>query len=122
MNIPALPPVVLVVDDEELIRMAAVDSLEEAGFLTVEAADGDEALRQLVAHPDVVVMFTDINMPGSFDGLMLAQVVHERWPDIRLILTSGRDRPRDCEMPDDGRFIRKPYYPSAIAELVRSVI
>lgn len=81
---------ILVVEDETLIRMVGAEILEDAGFDVLEAADADEALRILQAHDDVLLLFSDVDMPGSMDGLDLARVVHERWPDIRLLLTSGR--------------------------------
>lgn len=85
--------VVLVVDDEPLIRMNAVDVLEDHGFAAIEAEDADDALVQLDAHPDISVLFTDINMPGRCDGLDLARQVHALRPDVHLIITSGKMRP-----------------------------
>lgn len=110
--------VVLVVDDEPLIRMNAVDVLEDHGFAAIEAADADDALVQLVAHPDINVLFTDINMPGRLDGLDLARQVHALRPDIQLIITSGKMRPAQAEIPDDGTFFSKPYNGAAIAKLI----
>ena len=100
---------VLVVDDEPLLRMNATDLLEEAGFATVDACNAEEALAQIVCHPEIGILFTDINMPGDFDGLELARRVHERRPDIQIILTSGRHPPAKEDIPDAGRFIPKPY-------------
>src|ERR687890_2489377 len=107
-------PVVLLVEDEPLVRMFGADVLEEAGFEVVEAVDGDEALAVLGARPDIAVLFTDINMPGSLDGLDLARVVHERRPDIKLLIASGKVRPSEDQIPDAGRFLAKPYGPEAI--------
>src|SRR5579872_1715818 len=82
-------PVVLVVEDEALIRLLAVDLLEEEGFSVLEATDAANALQLLEKREDVSVLFTDIQMPGAMNGLDLAARVHERWPNIRLLLTSG---------------------------------
>ncbi len=112
--------VILVVDDESLLRMDAVDQLGDAGFDTLEAADAEAALGVLDHHPEISVLFTDINMPGPFDGLELARRVHERRPDVQLIITSGRRPPDPRDMPEDGRFITKPYDARLIAAMVRS--
>jgi CheY-like chemotaxis protein len=102
--------VVLVVEDEPLVRMTAVDELEEAGFQVLEAANADEALKMLEARSDVVqVLFTDVHMPGSMDGMALAEQVHRRWPHVLLLISSGRARPHPDEIPDHGHFVPKPY-------------
>ena len=104
------PPVVLVVEDEPLVRMTAVDELEEAGFHVLEAANADVALAVLEAHSDEVqVLFTDVNLPGSMDGMVLAERVSQRWPHIRLLISSGYARPHPDEIPDCGQFVPKPY-------------
>ncbi|ANY84941.1 response regulator receiver protein (plasmid) [Microvirga ossetica] len=104
-------PLVLVVEDEPLVRMTAVDELEEAGFPVLEAVNADEALRVLEARSDEVqVQFTDVHMPGSMDGMALAEQVHRRWPHILLLISSGRAQPDPDEIPDHGRFLPKPYY------------
>jgi two-component system, response regulator PdtaR len=111
-------PVVLVVDDEAIIRMNAADMLADEGFATIEACDAEDALAEIIRHPEISVLFTDINMPGQFDGLELARLVHEYRPDIRLILTSGRSPPPANQIPDDGRFLSKPYDQASLARLV----
>lgn len=100
---------ILVVEDETLIRLWAADVLEENGFSVLEAKDADAALRILEARPDVKLLFTDVQMPGSLNGMELAREVHARWPHILLVITSGRERPTRAEIPDDGRFVSKPY-------------
>ena len=114
------PPVVLVVDDEPLIRLYAVDVLEDAGFLTLEAADAEEAMALLAEHADITVLFTDINMPGPFNGLELARQVHEVRPDVQLIITSGKERPDRASIADDGTFLAKPYQGSAVTALIKA--
>lgn len=113
------PFLVLLVEDEPLVRMTAADELEEAGFQVLEAANADFALGVLEARSDEVqVLFTDVHMPGSMDGMELAELVHARWPHIRLLISSGYARPGPDEIPDDGRFVPKPY---RAATLVRNV-
>src|SRR5438270_12084536 len=85
-----IPAVVLVVEDEMLLRVQAVGMVEDAGFTSVEAVDADEAVAILESRSDIALMFTDIQMPGTMDGLKLAHIVHKRWPPIRIILVSGQ--------------------------------
>src|ERR1700720_1217175 len=96
---------VLIVEDEALVRMTAVDMIEEAGFEILEAANADEAILLLEARRDITVLFTDIEMPGSMDGLQLAQAVRGRWPPIKIIATSGRCVVRDGDLPSGGLFL-----------------
>ena len=112
--------VVLVVDDEALLRLNATEAFEEAGCQTYEACQADEAMAMIEAHPDISVLFTDINMPGDCDGLSLAGQVHDARPDIQLIITSGRERPAPDQIPDDGQFIAKPYDMDVVTEIVRT--
>ena len=101
-------PNVLVVEDEMVLRMRAVDIVEDAGFHSVEAVNADEALSILESRSDISLLFTDIQMPGSMDGLKLAHAVHDRWPSIKIILVSGQVKPSDAEKPADSRFFGKP--------------
>jgi two-component sensor histidine kinase/DNA-binding NarL/FixJ family response regulator len=102
------PANVLVVEDEMVLRMRAVDIVEDAGFTAVEAVNADEAISILEARSDISLLFTDIQMPGSMDGLKLAHAVHERWPAIKIILVSGQMNPSEAERPTHSRFFRKP--------------
>jgi CheY-like chemotaxis protein len=102
------PPVVLVVEDEMLLRMRAVDMVEDAGYTSVEAVDADEAVEILESRSDIALLFTDIQMPGSMDGLKLAFAVHERWPPIKIILVSGKLELSKIDIPADSRFFGKP--------------
>src|SRR5947199_2878542 len=81
---------VLVVEDEMVPRMRAVDIVEDAGFNLVEAVNADEALAILESRSDIALLLTDIQMTGSMDGLKLAHAVHNRWPDIKIMLVSGQ--------------------------------
>ena len=103
-----VPSVVLIVEDEMLLRMRAVDMVEDAGFIPVEAVDADEAVAILESRSDVALLFTDIQIPGIMDGLKLAHAVHERWPPIKIILVSGQLRPASIDIPTDSRFFGKP--------------
>lgn len=103
-----VPTVVLVVEDEMLLRMRAVDMVEDAGFTPVEAVDADEAVAILESRSDIALLFTDIQMPGSMDGLKLAHTVHKRWPPIKIILVSGQLKLANIDIPADSRFFRKP--------------
>jgi DNA-binding NtrC family response regulator len=100
---------VLLVDDEAAIRMIGSDALADAGHEVLEAGSADEALGILASAPDVEVLFTDVRMPGSMNGIELARLVHERWPAMKILITSGDTYLRKSEIPDDGRFIGKPY-------------
>jgi CheY-like chemotaxis protein len=115
-------PVVLIVEDEFLLRMNAVDMIQAAGFDVVEAANADEAIDILEARPDITVVFTDIQMPGSMDGLKLAHAVKGRWPPIKIVATSGHVSVTQEDLPDGGRFVPKPYSPHQIAGVLREVI
>ena len=101
-------PAVLVVEDEMLLRMRAVDMVEDAGFNPIEAINADDALAILESRSDIELLFTDIQMPGSMDGIGLAHAVHKRWPPIKIIVVSGALKLPDIDMPADSRFFGKP--------------
>jgi two-component system, response regulator PdtaR len=89
--------------------MSAAGLLEDHAFDVIEAENAPAALRELEAHPNVRLLFTDIQMPRGSNGMDLTREVHARWPSVLLVITSGQVRPRDAEIPDDGRFGGKPY-------------
>jgi CheY-like chemotaxis protein len=101
--------VILVVEDEFLVRMDAADMIRNAGFEVVEAANADQAISILESRFDITVVFTDVQMPGSMDGLKLAATVRGRWPPIKIITTSANARLRLDDLPSGGRFLAKPY-------------
>ncbi|HEY5237652.1 MAG TPA: response regulator [Rhizomicrobium sp.] len=115
-------PTILVVEDESIVRMLAVSVFEDEGFEVVEAANGKQALGVLLNHPEICVLFTDINMPGELDGFDLARKIHAQRPDIRLVLTSGKVAISDIDIPEGGVFISKPYSPDAVARLVSRIL
>lgn len=115
---PLAASVVLVVEDDALVRGYAVEMLEDAGLTAVEAGNADEAWDILAGRSDIGVLFTDIDMPGSMCGKTLAVRVHACWPDIRLVLTSGRHRLAEEEVPDHGLFVSKPYRSGDVVEAI----
>jgi CheY-like chemotaxis protein len=118
----AVSAVVLIVEDEMLLRMRAVDMVEDAGFTPVEAVDADEAVAILEARSDVALMLTDIQMPGTMDGLKLAHTVHKRWPPIKIILVSGQLKLADIDIPLDSRFFGKPLDAAEMIAELRTMI
>lgn len=114
-------PVVLVVEDEFLIRSHAVDMIAAAGFEAVEASNADEAIEILEARRDITVVFTDVQMPGSMDGLKLARAIRGRWPPIKIVATSGHVGVRDTDLPEGGRFLPKPYSPGQVMGVLREL-
>jgi CheY-like chemotaxis protein len=115
-------PVVLVVEDEFLLRMDAADMIAAAGFEVVAAANADEAIGILEARRDITVVFTDIQMPGSMDGLKLARAVRGRWPPIKIVATSGHVGVRETDLPEGGRFLPKPYSSTEVTGMLRELI
>jgi CheY-like chemotaxis protein len=117
-----VPAVVLVVEDEMLLRMRAVDMVEDAGYTSVEAVDADEAVAILESRSDIALVFTDIQMPGSMDGLKLAHAVRERWPPIKIMLVSGQVTLASIDIPADSRFYGKPLEATEMIAEMRSMI
>jgi CheY-like chemotaxis protein len=114
-------PIVLVAEDEALVRELSVCELEDAGYTVIEAANAGQALEILETGVLVDVLFTDVNMPGDINGIDLARLVHRRWPDVGLIVTSGKADIPETELPDDGHFIRKPYRLSEMSRMVGQI-
>src|ERR1700722_1982406 len=109
-------PVVLAVEDEPLILMLAVDMIRDAGFEPLWASNAEEAIRILESRDDIRIVFTDINMPGSMDGIKLSHAVRHRWPPIEIIVTSGLTLANVEELlPERGVFFPKPYTPAQVA-------
>jgi CheY-like chemotaxis protein len=103
------PIYVLVVEDEPLSRIYASNLVEDAGLVPIEASNADEAISMLETRKDILIVFTDINLPGSMNGLKLAHAIRHRWPPIELILTSGRFNLKNSDLPERSRFFPKPY-------------
>jgi two-component system, response regulator PdtaR len=115
-------PVVLIVEDEYLVRTGTRDAVETAGFDVLEAGDADEAIAILTARNDVSLIFTDVHMPGSMDGLKLAHFVRDRWPPVKIVATSARVRITASDLPEGGRFLPKPYSAADIASTLHELV
>lgn len=113
--------VVLVVEDEPLIRLMAMDLIEDGGFEVVPVADAAEAVRVLEKRLDIRIVFTDIDMPGGMDGIRLAAVIRERWPPIEIVVTSSHMHIAESQMPARGVFLSKPYDGGELVTLLRSL-
>ncbi len=122
LDISGARAVVLVVEDEMLLRMSAVDMVQDAGYTSVEAANADEAVAILESRSDIALLFTDIQMPGSMDGLKLAQTVHNRWSPIKIILVSGQSNLSGIDLPLGSRFFGKPLEAKVMITQMQSMI
>lgn len=114
-------PVILIVEDELLLRMDSAEMIESAGFEVVQAGNADEAIAILQARPAIHVVFTDIQMPGSMDGLKLARFVRDRWPPIKIVATSGRVRVGALDLPAGSVFLPKPYRGAQVVATLREM-
>ena len=113
---------VLVAEDEELVRLVIAEALRDAGLEVMEAEHAEAALSVLEHHAARVhVLFTDIQMPGSMDGLALARHISENWPEIALLITSARPQPDRAMLPEKSRFLAKPYHHSHVVRHVREL-
>ena len=112
--------VILIVEDEPIIRLDAALMIEDAGYEVIEASNADEAIRFLETRSDIRVVFSDIEMPGSMDGLKLVHAVRLRWPPTVLVLASGRVSPTLEELPSNTVFLRKPYSPVELLQAIRT--
>jgi two-component system, response regulator PdtaR len=106
--------VILVVEDDPIIRMSALRFVADAGFEAIEASNADEAILILEARSDIQLVFTDVGMPGTMDGIKLAHYVRGRWPPVKLIVASGKVIADESHLPAGARFFSKPYRDSAI--------
>ncbi len=115
-------PVILVVEDDALIRLGAVDMMQSAGYAAVEAEDAVEAIQILETRDDINLVFTDVRMPGTMDGIKLSHYIRERWPPIMLLVASGTAIPRENGLPDGIRFFRKPYDDAQVAGMIAELL
>ena len=115
-------PLVLVVEDEILLRWTTVALVEEAGFDVVEAGTAIEAISMLEKRSDIRTVFTDVEMPGALNGLQLAHLISTRWPTIKIMATSGRLRLRDDDLPKGARFLHKPYAVAHLTDTLRELM
>ncbi|WP_245653962.1 response regulator [Novosphingobium rosa] len=112
----------MVVEDEPMLLMAAVDAIKDTGFAILAASNADDAIRLLEADPQIRLVFTDIEMAGTMDGLKLAAYVHDRWPPVEIIVTSGRMLVEDIKLPARGIFMPKPYRPEELTTQISCLI
>jgi CheY-like chemotaxis protein len=115
------PLVALVVEDEAMLRFNLAQSLEAAGYTTYEAADAAEAIQVMETHPDIRVVFTDVQMPGTMDGLALSRYVRDRWPPTIIVVTSGRSAPTKDDMASGALFLAKPYPPEVLDKVLDGI-
>lgn len=118
---PRFKQMVLVVEDELILRNLATEIVREAGFEAIEATNADEAVLILETHTDIRIVFTDIDMPGSLDGMKLAACIRDRWPPIEIILTSGHGLPMRTALPPRAQFIAKPYQVSNVVRMLKQL-
>ena len=114
--------IVLVVEDEPLIRMMAAVTIEDAGFEVMEAADSVEAVEILESRPDIRLVFTDVDMPNGMDGIRLAACIRDRWPPINIVITSGKPIPQGASLPPRSVFVPKPYRCEKVVETLRQMV
>jgi two-component system, response regulator PdtaR len=113
---------ILVVEDEPLMRECLVEFLTADGFHTLEAGNVEEALVAFAEHPEIRLLFTDVSMPGKLDGCDLAEQIHAGRPDVKVIITSGKQLRQDCRLPKDGVFVPKPYSPTALSHTISKML
>lgn len=118
----ARPCAVLVVEDDPILRLHALDIVEEAGFTAIEAKTADEAIAILESRSDIALLYTDINMPGSMDGVKLAHAVRNRWPPIKIVVVSGHVQLDQSELPSHSRFFGKPFEAQKMISELRDMI
>jgi two-component system, response regulator PdtaR len=118
----AIGPAILIVEDDPIIRWSGAETLADAGFEVLEAANVDEALAILEAHGHVRVLMTDIDMPGRLNGLDLARIAAQRWPRMHIIVASGGRAPQAKNIPNKGRFVPKPYAPEQIVRDIGALL
>lgn len=112
---------ILVVEDEPLIRLGLISLVEDAGYGALEASSADEAIRIVEGDPDISVIITDVDMPGSMDGIKLAHFVRDRWPPIQLIVISGKVDVAETELPSGTRFFAKPWQEMSLLAALREL-
>ena len=118
----AIPAAVLVVEDQPLIRMNASDLVRSAGFEALEAINADEAIQILESRTGIRLVFTDIEMPGTMDGLKLAHFIRGRWPKVHLMVASGKVMVKENQLPAGTKFFAKPYGNDTIIEEIRRLM
>ena len=115
-------PVVLLVEDEPLVRLTQVDILKESEFWVVEAQDADEAFELLKSRPEIDAILTDVDMPGSMDGFEFARLVRQGWPEVAVLVISGKTAPGPGDLPPNATFLHKPIMPDDLIAALQDVM
>jgi CheY-like chemotaxis protein len=113
---------ILVAEDESLLRMGAVDMLEEAGYEVIEVGSGDEGAEALAQGQLIAGLLTDVHMPGVINGLALAKITHRLYPDAVILVVSGKAAPSAADLPPGARFISKPYDNKAVLQALDTLL
>lgn len=113
---------ILVVEDEPLIRMSAVEMVKLAGYMVVEAKNADEAIQVLESRRDILLVFTDVHMPGTMDGIKLCHYIRNRWPPVKLLVVSGKAIVAESQLPSGAMFFSKPYLNSTVVEAMTQML
>jgi DNA-binding NtrC family response regulator len=119
---PFRPDAVLIVEDEAILRLHAVDIVEEAGFTAIEARNADEAIAIMEGRTDIGLLFTDVQMPGSMDGVKLAHAIRNRWPPVKIVVVSGHMQVDQDELPLGSSFFAKPFQAERMIAELRAMI
>lgn len=119
---PKAKAIILVVEDDAIIRMGALDLIERAGFGALQASSADEAIKILEARRDIHLVFTDVEMPGTMDGIRLSHYIRDRWPPIKLIVASGRTIVEQSSLPEGAHFFGKPYNETDLVQSIRRLV
>jgi CheY-like chemotaxis protein len=119
---PDFKAIILVVEDDAIIRMGAVALVEAAGFEALAARDAEEAISILERRPDIHLVFTDVEMPGTMDGIKLSHYIRDRWPPVKLIVASGKAIIEESHLPEGTKLFRKPYSDNTIVEAMISML
>lgn len=114
--------VVLIVEDSPIIRLGATELVRSAGYEALEARNADEAIRLLESRADIDLVFTDVQMPGTMDGIRLSHYIRDRWPPVRIMLASGMDILEESSLPEGSRFFAKPYSDHVIADMMAQML
>ena len=113
---------ILVVEDEPIIRLGLVSLIEDQGYEVVEAINADHAIRLLDADSNIHLVVTDVDMPGTMDGIKLAHHVRDRWPPVKLLVISGKAGIKPSQLPDGARFVSKPYQEPVLIGTIKALL